>query len=140
MPRRIATESSLGALGVSIAYVTGTINHTEQSQFEKLIFRSSRGKVLTRFHDQSFQIKDHDGNVKTKSVYVLVYQEGSQMRDRVSRVCNSFQGKVFNLPEEGQGGPEPFRRMIKELRNKVTNIHGLIKLTEKQMKEYLAGI
>ena len=89
-PKRLATESSLGALGVSIAYVSGTINHTEQRQFEKLIFRASRGKVLTRFHDQSFTIKDHDGQVKTKSVYVLVYQEGAQMRDRVNRVCQSF--------------------------------------------------
>jgi len=31
LPRRLGTESSLGALGVSIAYVSGTINHTEQS-------------------------------------------------------------------------------------------------------------
>jgi len=30
--------------------------------------------------------------------------------------------------------------MIKELRNKVTNIHNLIKLTENQMKEYLVGV
>ena len=76
-PQRFPTESSMGAMGVSIAYLSGTIDHTEQARFEKLIFRTSRGKVLTRFHDQSFTIKDHDGNVKTKSVYVLVYQDGA---------------------------------------------------------------
>ena len=63
-------------MGVSIAYMSGTILDTEQRQFEKLIFRTSRGKVLTRFHDQSFVIKDYDGTAKTKVVYVLVYQEG----------------------------------------------------------------
>ena len=87
--------------GVSIAYMSGTINHTEQRQFEKLMFRASRGKVLTRFHDQSFTIKDYDGNEKTKTVYVLVYQEGAQLQEKVTRVCQSFQGKIFTLPEDG---------------------------------------
>ena len=87
--------------GISIAYMSGTINHTEQRQFEKLMFRASRGKVLTRFHDQSFTIKDYDGLEKTKTVYVLVYQEGAQMKEKVTRVCQSFQGKIFTLPEDG---------------------------------------
>lgn len=59
--------------GVAIAYIAGTINHTEQAQFEKLIFRASRGKVLTRFHEQDFIVKDFEGQAKTKSVYVLIY-------------------------------------------------------------------
>ena len=37
--------------GVQIAYMAGTIGATEQRTFEKLIFRLSRGKVLTRFHE-----------------------------------------------------------------------------------------
>ena len=40
--------------GVSIAYIAGTINNNEQRSFEKLMFRASRGKVLTRFHEQDF--------------------------------------------------------------------------------------
>ncbi len=67
---------SMRDAGVSIAYISGTINYTEQRGFEKLIFRASRGKVLTRFHDQNFTLKDFDGVEKTKTVYVLVYQEG----------------------------------------------------------------
>ena len=103
------------------------------------MFRASRGKVLTRFHEQDFTIKDFDGNTKTKTVYVLVYQEGGYMRDKIMRVCNTFQGKIFTLPEDGQGGPGPFRRMIRELKDKVTTIHNLIELTGNQMKEYLSG-
>ena len=47
---------------------------------------------------------------------------------------------MFNLPEDGQNGPEPFKRMIRELKDKVQGIHNLIDLTAKQMKEYLSGI
>ena len=52
------------------------------------------------------------------------------MRDKVNRVCQSFQGKIFTLPEDGQNGPVPFKRMIKELKDKVTSIHHLIQLTQ----------
>jgi len=70
--------------------MAGTINATEQRGFEKLIFRMSRGKVLTRFHEQNFELKDFDGQVRTKTVFVLVYQDGAQIRDRVTRVCTTF--------------------------------------------------
>jgi len=106
--------------GIQISYFAGTINDVEQQHFEKLIFRVSRGKVLTRFHEQSFQLKDFDGNVKTKTVFVLVFQEGGLMRDRISRVCTSAQAKLFALPENGQQGPEPFKRMIREVKAKVS--------------------
>lgn len=88
------------------------MNHTEQNTFEKLIFRASRGKVLVRFHEQDFTLKDFDGGTKTRSVYVLIYQEGSYMHEVITKVCQSFQGKIFTLPEDGQNGPAPFRRMI----------------------------
>ena len=76
-------------------------------------------------------------NVCCKTVYVLVYQEGATMHDKITRVCQSFQGKIFTLPEDGQNGPAPFKRMIRELKEKVTSMHNLIELTSKQMKEYL---
>ena len=44
------------------------------------------------------------------------------------------------MPEDGQNGPAPFKRMIRELKEKVTSMHNLIELTSKQMKEYLTGI
>ena len=98
--------------GVQISYIAGTISNTETRSFEKLIYRTSRGKVLTRFHDKDFTLREFDGTIKTKTVYVLIYQEGALMRDKITRVCNTFQGKIFTLPEDGQAGPQPFMKMI----------------------------
>ena len=41
--------------------------------FEKLVYRASRGKVLTHFDDQVFTIKDFDGGEKYRIVYILVF-------------------------------------------------------------------
>ncbi len=76
--------------GVTISYISGTIPATEQRSFEKLIFRLSRGKVLTRFHERNFELKDFDGSIKIKTVFVLVFQEGQHIRDRITRVCATF--------------------------------------------------
>ena len=73
---RYDSSRSMAEHGVTISYMSGTINATEQRAFEKLIFRMSRGKVLTRFHERNFELKEFDGPVKIKTVFVLVFQEG----------------------------------------------------------------
>ena len=92
-------------MGVQISYLAGTINNTEKQNFQKLIYRASRGRVLCYFDDSSFTIKDFEGTEKTRVVYILVFQQVSYLRDRIMRVCESFQGKVFHLPDDGQSGP-----------------------------------
>ena len=49
-------------------------------------------------------------------------------------------GKIFPLPEDGQGGPQSFLRVMKEVKEKIKNIFGLIDVTKKQMKEYLTKV
>ena len=79
--------------------MAGTIAVAEINQFEKLIFRTSRGKVLCYFDPLNFKIKDVDGNEKIRVVYVLVFQEGDYLKDKVTKICDSFQAKAFILPE-----------------------------------------
>lgn len=76
--------------GVQVGYLAGTINNTEKQTFEKLIYRASRGKVLCYFDEQGFTVKDFEGHEKHRVVYVLVFQSGAHLRERVHRVCETF--------------------------------------------------
>ena len=49
---------------------------------------------------------DFDGNEKERTVYVLVFQQGDYIKEKIQRVCESFMGKIFALPNDGQGSPE----------------------------------
>ena len=65
------------------------------------MFRATRGKVLVFFSDQPFMPLNSE---TPKVVYLLVYdRSGGYLRDTVSKICNSFSQKVYNLPEELQG-------------------------------------
>ena len=100
----------------------------------------SRGKVLTRFHEQSFELRDFDGQVRTRTAFVLVFQDGQYLRDRLNKICTSFQAKVFELPDKGQRGADSFKPVVKEVKNKISQVRNLIQMTAKQMKEYLVSV
>jgi hypothetical protein len=117
--------------------VAGTIDSHELRQFEKLIFRASRGKVLCYFDPHHFKVKDFDGIEKHRVVYVLVFQEGGYLKDKVKRICDAFLGKTFELPAEGHGGPEEFYRVMSELRENILKVLSLINESKHQMGEYL---
>ena len=108
--------------------------------FQKIIFRASRGKVLTHFDQQLFKIEDHDGHTKERAVYILVFQQGVYLKDKIQRICESFLGKIFALPEDGQGGAKSFLRVMKEVKDKIKNTFNLIDVTKIRMKEYLTDV
>lgn len=51
--------------------------------------------MLTFFDADEFTLKDYEGVDRHRTVYVLVFQQGSYLRDRVMRICESFLGKIF---------------------------------------------
>ena len=105
--------------GVSITYIAGTINKNEKQIFEKLVYRASRGRALCHFDESNFTIKDFDGVEKHRVVYVLVFQQVAFLRERVHKTCETFQGKIFSLPDDGASGPASFRRVMKDLKTKI---------------------
>lgn len=36
--------------------------------------------------------------MKSKSVYIVVFQEGRQLREKIIRICDSFMGQRFDVP------------------------------------------
>lgn len=77
----------LSGHGVQIGYLAGTIDVKDQNTFQKIIFRASRGKVLSYFAQQPCVLRDADGTEIHRTVYVLVYQLGSYLKEKVHRIC-----------------------------------------------------
>lgn len=88
--------------------MAGTINKEETLRFKRLLFRASRGKVLSYFEDIEENLKDFQGRSLQKCVYVLVFEEGTHLKEKVAKICDSFQGKRYHLPEDGQADKRAF--------------------------------
>ena len=59
---------------------------------KKLVFRATRGKALIFYQDY---IIDN----RHKSVYIVLFQDGIQVRERITKICDSFMGQRFDVPD-----------------------------------------
>ncbi len=85
---------------IMIAHVAGTIEVDERPRLKKLLFRATRGKALTYFKEFTLPRQRVAGQwvTKQKAVYIVVFQEGRQIREKITRICDSFMGQRFDLP------------------------------------------
>lgn len=62
-------------------------------RFKKLIFRATRGKAFTSFAEYRVAPEDKMRNVydyDNKIVYLVMFEDGGHIRDRVTKICSSF--------------------------------------------------
>lgn len=91
----------------------------------RLLFRSTKGQALALF-------RDFDSEKNKKAVYLVVYQEGSLIGERVRKICDSFLGQRFEVP--------PLSKIKKEFEIetlKIESSEALLETTEKQLLKYL---
>ena len=95
-------NEGLLAAGTRIVYLGGTLPKADLAQFRRMMTRVTRGKVLVRATDLVIPFEDsllrepQFGN--DKAVFVLAFEEGDYMIDRVKRIANSFKsGETFEV-------------------------------------------
>jgi hypothetical protein len=64
----------------------------------KMIFRSTRGKAYVHFFDLNLLPEDSQivGSFD-HVVFIVVFEEGHFMREKVKRICNSFCDNFFEI-------------------------------------------
>lgn len=120
--------------GISVGHIAGTINKDEEMRFKKLIFRATRGNALCYFDEFKVPISDYFGNKSQKSVYVVIFQEGGSIREKIIRICDSFLGERFDIPSGGVNDK------INEVNNKINDTRNVMSTTNEEVKKYLQSI
>jgi V-type H+-transporting ATPase subunit a len=95
-----------------------------------MLFRITRGKALTHFSAPFTQDKTQ------KVVYMVVYQDGQMIRDRVQKICDSFMGSRFEI---GSLGDNLFSE-LSDVRSKIEGDRELLKTSKTTLREYLISI
>lgn len=95
------------------------------------MFRATRGKALTYFKDFEILAPGMQ-KPKSKTVYIVVFQEGRQLRDRIVRICDSFMGQRFDLPSMGN-----IEQKMQEVRKNIEESKNLTETSKRYLKTYL---
>ena len=120
--------------GIHVGHIAGTINKEEELRFKKLIFRATRGNALTYFDEFKGPIRDYYGHTTQKSVYVVIFQEGGSIREKIIRICDSFLGERFDIPPGG------INDKINEINAKINDTRNVMATTNDEVKKYLMSV
>jgi V-type H+-transporting ATPase subunit a len=126
---------------ISISYLAGTIDSTDQMRFKKMVYRATRGKALTYFRAlASDGLQDYAGllDQRPRTVYVIVFQEGSHIRDKLIKICDSFMGKNFDIPQSIDNVDMSNR--ISGLQRRIDDARSLIGTTRFRLRDFLREI
>jgi V-type H+-transporting ATPase subunit a len=83
---------------INIERVAGVIDSEDIFRFKKLIFRVTKGKSY--IYTEQY-IDPESPESKPQSVYIITYYDGVNIREKLRRICDSFSGQRFDIPEHG---------------------------------------
>lgn len=78
----------------SIALIAGVVDASELDRLQRLIFRTTKGKSLI----ESKAIIE-EGDRPTRAAYLIMFWDGAMVKDRIQKICDSFTGDRFNIPD-----------------------------------------
>ena len=79
--------------------VAGVIDSIDVERLKRLIFRATKGKSFV-FNQDFFDQNARDQVARaTKSVYLIMFWDGGIIREKIQRICDSFTGNRYELPE-----------------------------------------
>lgn len=120
----------------NISYIGGTIDRADGERFKKMVYRATRGKALTYSKDleQASQTYSGEKDKRTRTVYVIVFQDGTHTRDKLNKICDSFVSQRFDIPSSNTNS---LNGQISSLEQAIINSNEMITQTRKRLREYL---
>jgi len=108
-----------------LSFFAGTIKHEEMERMKKMLFRSTRGLALTHF-------RCYSQNDIEKAAYLVVFSGAGGNYDRVKKICDSFMGQRFDIPNMNQLDN---KRM--DVESNIKKSQDLYEISVGQLKDYL---
>lgn len=110
----------------SLQFIAGTVKMDEMERMKKMLFRITRGRALTHFKP----FTNEDGVEKV--AYLVVFSAAGGNKERVQKICDSFMGQRFEIPDLNT-----LDEVILEIKEKIKKAINLRDTSIGQLKDYL---
>jgi len=99
-------------------------------RLKRLLFRSTRGNalVLTRNEDG---IETYDKKKIPKSVFIVIFQEGAELRSKIETIAHNFSKNKYKLPRT------ELNTKLNKIIDRIEQTRQLIVMTIVGMQKYL---
>lgn len=117
---------------VKLGHIIGSFNESDSLNFRRLIFRATRGNALIQFQPMNLnRIKEKQ---IPKSSFVITFQEGAAVREKLERISIAFGAKLYDLPHQN------INSLIQDLDSKIRDTKRLLRGSNTELRSYLVKI
>jgi len=114
---------------IKIGHIIGTIDTEDSFNFKRLIFRATRGNALIQVKD--IKPKKIKPTKIQRSSFLITFQEGFSMREKLQRITQSFGARLYDYPDQD------FFKVIEDLKTKMVDTKRLLKDSNRELRNYL---
>ncbi len=107
MPRGAQNVSAQGGVeagapgadrAMRFKFITGVVNKEDRADFERVVFRTTRGNCFSRFAEIEEPIADGTGGKTVQKDVFIIFYQANYIEEKLKKVCDSFNAKIYSTP------------------------------------------
>ncbi|KAF3644304.1 V-type proton ATPase subunit a1 [Capsicum annuum] len=83
-----------------VRFISGIICKSKVLQFERMLFRATRGNMLFHQAVADEEILDPSSNEMVEQIVFVVFFSGEQARSKILKICEAFGANCYPVPED----------------------------------------
>ncbi|CAN4100906.1 unnamed protein product [Withania somnifera] len=83
-----------------VRFICGIICKSKALQFERMLFRATRGNMLFNQAVADDEILDPSSNEMVEKIVFVVFFSGEQARTKILKICEAFGANCYPVPED----------------------------------------
>ncbi|XP_015058844.1 V-type proton ATPase subunit a1 [Solanum pennellii] len=83
-----------------VRFISGIICKSKVLQFERMLFRATRGNMLFHQGVADEEILDPSSNEMVEKIVFVVFFSGEQARSKILKICEAFGANCYPVPED----------------------------------------
>ncbi|EFA74712.1 vacuolar proton ATPase 100-kDa subunit [Heterostelium album PN500] len=122
--------------GVKLSFVTGVMNTDRIPQFQRVLWRATRGNNFSKDSIIDEPIIDpKTGDEVNKTVFIVFFQ-GERLEDKIKKICLSFEANLYECPDSSYGRT----RLLEKIMGRIMDLNIVIERSREHRKQLLINI
>jgi V-type H+-transporting ATPase subunit a len=82
-----------------IRRITGTISEAKRVIMERMLFRASRGNVISRFIQLAEPVEDVVSGEKVNKLVFILFYSGQRVKEKINKILQTLNANVYSIPD-----------------------------------------
>ncbi|CAG06270.1 unnamed protein product, partial [Tetraodon nigroviridis] len=118
---------------VRLSFVAGVVHPWKVASFERLLWRACRGYIIVDFREMEDRLEHPETGEMVQWTVFLISYWGSQIGQKVKKICDCFHTQTFAYPESQTEREE----ILQGLQTRIEDIKSVLSQTESYLQQLL---